>query len=168
MSQEDVRLTGHAVECRVYAEDTDAGFIPATGPLHLVRFPSGDGVRVDHGIREGWPVTAAFDPMLAKVVGYGESREVAIERTQQALRETVVLGTITNIAFLERVLAHPEFAAGNTHTAFLDEHAEVLSGSPPGEEEQRLLLAAAALASARYERRHMLLEPLASLGAWRP
>jgi propionyl-CoA carboxylase alpha chain len=166
--QVDVRLNGHAIECRVYAEDTAAGFIPAVGPLHLVRFPSGEGIRVDHGVREGEPVTAAFDPMLAKVIGYGESRSVAIERTQRALRETVLLGTTTNTAFLERVLSHPEFAAGATHTAFLDEHPEVLASPAAGEEEQRLLLAAAALASSRYERRATLQEPLASLGAWRP
>jgi len=166
--QQDIRLNGHAIECRVYAEDAEAGFIPATGPLHLVRFPSGEGVRVDHGVLEGRPVTAAFDPMLAKVIGYGYSRHEAIERTRQALRETVLLGTTTNIAFLERVLGHPDFEAGATHTAFLDEHADVLRSTPPGEEQQRLLLAAAALASARYDRRATLLEPLASMGAWRP
>jgi propionyl-CoA carboxylase alpha chain len=166
--QDDVRLTGHAIECRVYAEDAEAGFIPATGPLHLVRFPSGEGVRVDHGVREGEPVTSAFDPMIAKVVGYGDSRAEAIEQTQQALRETVLLGTITNTAFLERVLAHPEFASGRTHTAFLDDHPEVLVAAPPALEEQRLLLAAAALSSSRFDRRATLLEPLAALGAWRP
>jgi propionyl-CoA carboxylase alpha chain len=166
--QHDVRLIGHAIECRVYAEDAEAGFTPATGPLHLVRFPSGEGVRVDHGVREGQPVTSAFDPMIAKVIGYGGSRAVAIERTREALRTTVLLGTTTNTAFLERVLAHPEFVAGATHTAFLDEHAEELVSPAAGEEEQRLLVAAAAIASTRYDRRATLIEPLASLGAWRP
>jgi propionyl-CoA carboxylase alpha chain len=168
ITQAEVRLTGHAIECRVYAEDADAGFIPATGPLHLVRFPAGEGVRVDHGVREGQPITAAFDPMIAKVVGYGDTRAQALERTRQALRETVLLGTTTNTAFLERVLAHPDFAAGDTHTAFLDEHAEVLRSPPLGEEEQRVLLAAGALASPRFDRRYTLAEPLASLGCWRP
>jgi acetyl/propionyl-CoA carboxylase alpha subunit len=166
--QDEVRLRGHAIECRVYAEDAEAGFVPATGPLDLVRFPSGEGVRVDHGVREGEPVTSAFDPMIAKVVGYGDSRAQAIERTQRALRETVLLGTITNTGFLERVLAHPEFRAGRTHTALLDENPEVMISPPPGIEEQRLLLAASALASSRYDRREALLEPIASLGAWRP
>jgi acetyl/propionyl-CoA carboxylase alpha subunit len=119
-------------------------------------------------VREGDPITSAFDPMIAKVVGYGESRAQAIERTQQALRETVLLGTITNTGFLERVLAHPEFCAGRTHTAFLDENPEVMISLPPGIEEQRLLLAACALASSRYDRREALREPLGSLGAWRP
>jgi propionyl-CoA carboxylase alpha chain len=166
--QDDVRFTGHAIECRVYAEDAEAGFIPATGPLHLVRLPSGDGVRVDHGLREGDVVTSAFDPMLAKVIGWGDSRAEAIARTGQALRDTVLLGCTTNTAFLERVLTHPAFGAGDTHTAFLDEHPEVLVGPPPDEVEQRLLLAAAALSSSRYDRRATLIEPLASLGAWRP
>jgi len=166
--QDQVHLHGHAIECRVYAEDADHGFIPASGPLHLVRFPSGPGVRVDHGVREGQPVTAAFDPMIAKVVGYGDTREAALGKARAALRDTVLLGTITNTAFLERVLAHPEFVAGDTHTAFLDEHAEVLVSPPAGEAEQRLLVAAAALASPRYDRRYTLSEPLASLGAWRP
>jgi propionyl-CoA carboxylase alpha chain len=166
--QDGVRLRGHAIECRVYAEDTDHGFIPASGPLHLVRFPSGPGLRVDHGVREAQPVTAAFDPMIAKVVGYGDTREAALERARGALRDTVLLGTITNTAFLERVLAHPDFAAGDTHTGFLDEHAELLVSPPADEAEQRLLLAAAALASPRYDRRDTLAEPLASLGAWRP
>ena len=166
--QDDIYINGHAIECRVYAEDAEAGFMPATGPLHLVHFPSGEGIRVDHGVREGQPVTAAFDPVLAKVISYGESRAVAIERARQALRDTVLLGTTTNTAFLERVLAHPDFVVGNTHTAFLDEHPEVLTGRRPDAEEQRLLVAAAALASRRYDRRHTLLEPLASIGAWRP
>ena len=125
ITQDDLRITGHAIECRVYAEDADNGFIPATGPLHLVRFPIGEGVRVDHGVREGQRVSAAFDPMLAKVIGYGATREQAIERTRHALEHTVLLGTTTNTAFLERVLAHQDFVAGATHTGFLDEHAEI-------------------------------------------
>jgi acetyl/propionyl-CoA carboxylase alpha subunit len=168
ISQEDVRLSGHAIECRVYAEDADAGFIPATGPLHLVRFPSGEGIRVDHGVLEGEPVTAAFDPMIAKVIGYGASREEAIDRTRAALRETVLLGTITNTTFLERVIAHPAFASGATHTSFLDEHANDLAGRPASEEQERFVLAASALASPRYDRRSTLLEPLGSIGDWRP
>jgi propionyl-CoA carboxylase alpha chain len=168
ISQEDVRLSGHAIECRVYAEDADAGFIPATGPLHLVRFPSGEGIRVDHGVLEGEPVTAAFDPMIAKVIGYGASREEAIDRTRAALRETVLLGTITNTTFLERVIAHPAFASGATHTSFLDEHADDLAGRPASEEQERFVLAASALASPRYDRRSTLLEPLGSIGDWRP
>jgi len=166
--QADVSFNGHAIECRVYAEDADDGFVPATGLLRLVRFPAGLGIRVDHGIREGEAVSSAFDPMLAKVVGHAPTREQAIDRTRQALRETVLLGTTTNTAFLERVLAHPAFRAGDTHTAFLDQHEAALKTAPPSEEEARVLMAAAALASPRYDHRYELLEPLASIGQWRP
>ena len=99
---------GHAIECRVYAEDADAGFVPATGRLDLVRFPAGEGIRVDHGVVEGQEVSASFDPMIAKVVAYGQSRDEAMRRGRVALRNTVLLGTVTNTAFLERVLAHPD------------------------------------------------------------
>jgi acetyl/propionyl-CoA carboxylase alpha subunit len=167
-SQDTVRLSGHAIECRVYAEDADAGFVPATGRLALVRFPAGPGIRVDHGTLEGQEVTAAFDPMIAKVIGSGADREQAIRRTREALRETVLLGTITNTAFLERVIGHPDFAAGNLHTGFLEEHADELVVPPPTEEEARILMAAGALASPRFDRRFQLPEPLASMGEWRP
>jgi propionyl-CoA carboxylase alpha chain len=166
--QDDVTLTGHAVECRVYAEDADADFVPATGRLLTVHFPAGDGIRVDHGVTEGQDVGAAFDPMIAKVVGYAATRADAIARTREALRETVLLGTKTNIAYLDRVLAHPAFAAGDTHTAFLAEHADALAVAPPDVEEARLLLAAAALASPRYDRRFRVDDPQASMGHWRP
>ncbi|MCW3066070.1 MAG: acetyl/propionyl/methylcrotonyl-CoA carboxylase subunit alpha, partial [Solirubrobacterales bacterium] len=119
LRQEDVRLDGHAIECRIYAEDADAGFVPATGPLGVVRFPGGDGVRVDHGLVEGERVTAAFDPMLAKVAAHGATRAEAIDRLRGALRDTVLLGTVTNTDYLGRVLAHPAFRDGATHTGFL-------------------------------------------------
>ena len=165
--QDDVRLDGHAIECRVYAEDADAGFVPATGPLLLVRFPSDPGVRVDHGVLEGQEVSSAFDPMIAKVAVHAPTRAEAVALARRAMRETVLLGTITNTAYLERVLAHPAFAAGDTHTGFLDEHAEALRPVPPTEDEERVLLAAAALASPRFDRRHAVPAPLAAMGDWR-
>ena len=96
-----------------------------------MRFPAGEGIRVDHGVVEGQQVSASFDPMIAKVVAYGESRDEALRRGREALRNTVLLGTVTNTAFLERVLAHPEFAPGKTHTGFLEEHADALAVPPP-------------------------------------
>jgi propionyl-CoA carboxylase alpha chain len=167
-AQADVQLDGHAIECRVYAEDPSNDFLPETGMLQRIRFPGGPGIRIEHGVTEGEPITPSFDPMIAKVIGHGPSRTAAIERTRQALRETVLLGTVTNTAFLERVLAHPEFGEGLIHTGFLDEHPELLGGPPLSAEQQQLLIAAAALSHPRYERRHALAEPLASLGAWRP
>ena len=166
--QDDVKLSGSAIECRIYAEDAGAGFVPATGRLALVRFPAGPGVRVDHGMLEGQEVSAAFDPMIAKVIGHGATREEAIARTRAALRQTVLLGTTTNGAYLERVLAHPAFAAGDTHTAFLEEHAGDLADPEPTPEEHLMLLAVAALASPRFDPRYELPEPLGSMGEWRP
>jgi acetyl/propionyl-CoA carboxylase alpha subunit len=162
-------MDGHAIECRVYAEDADAGFIPATGRLALVRFPSGEGIRIDHGVVEGEDVSASFDPMLAKLAAWAPTRAEAIARAREALRRTVLLGTITNTAFLERVLAQPAFAAGATHTGFIDEHAEALASPPVGDDVQveRFLLAAAALASRRFDQRLAVPDPLAAIGDWR-
>jgi acetyl/propionyl-CoA carboxylase alpha subunit len=161
-----VRLLGSAIECRIYAEDAEAGFVPATGRLSLVRFPAGPGVRVDHGVVEGQVITASFDPMIAKLAVHGPTREEAIERCRDALRHTVLLGTITNTAFLERVLAQPAFGAGDTHTGFLDEHADALKAPPPDPDVERCLIAGAALASPRFDRRLAAPEPLATMGAW--
>jgi acetyl/propionyl-CoA carboxylase alpha subunit len=134
----------------------------------MVRFPSGEGIRVDHGVVEGQDVSASFDPMIAKVCAYGATRDEAIARTRDALRRTVLLGTVTNTAFLERVLAHPAFAAGETHTGFLDEHASELVAPPASDDVERCLVAAAALASPRFDVRLAAREPLASIGGWRP
>ncbi len=166
--QDDISLTGSAIECRVYAEDVTDGFVPATGRLALVRFPPGPGVRVDHGIREGDTVTSAFDPMLAKVVGYGPARAEAARRTADALRATVLLGVTTNAGFLADVVDHPAFLAGDTHTGFLDEHAELLAPPRLDEAGERLLTAAATLHSPRFDTRHDVPGAHAAAGRWRP
>jgi propionyl-CoA carboxylase alpha chain len=165
--QEDIVLRGHAVECRVYAEDADDGFSPATGRLALLRFPTGPGIRVDHGVLQGQEITSAFDPMIAKIIAHGATRVEAIDRLRAALAETVLLGTTTNTAFLGRVLAHPAFGAGDTHTGFLDQHADTLRQVPAIHAEEQCLLVAATLASPRFDRRLDLPEPLASMGSWR-
>lgn len=166
-TQDDVRLSGHAIECRIYAEDAEAGFVPATGRLRLVRFPAGEGVRVDHGVREGEEISSAFDPMIAKLVVHAATRAEAIQGARDALRRTVLLGVTTNTAFLNRILGHPAFGDGDTHTGFLGEHAEALAPPEPDEGAERFLLAAAALASPRFDPRLAAPEPLASMGAWR-
>jgi acetyl/propionyl-CoA carboxylase alpha subunit len=167
-TQGDVQLTGSAIECRVYAEDAYAGFVPAVGPLRLVRFPDGPGIRVDHGVLQGDQITAAFDPMIAKVVGYGGTRAEAIERAVAALRATVLLGTITNTAFLADVVAHPDFAAGATHTGFIDEHQSLTVPPEPDAAQERLLIATAALNSPRFDTRHDVPAAQAAMGRWRP
>jgi acetyl/propionyl-CoA carboxylase alpha subunit len=167
-AQGDVQLSGSAIEARVYAEDAYAGFVPAVGPLRLVRFPDGPGIRVDHGVLQGDQVTAAFDPMIAKVVGYGTTRTEAIERLTAALRGTVLLGTTTNTAFLADVVAHPDFAAGATHTGFIGEHESLTVPPAPDAAQERLLVATAALQSPRFDSRHDVPAAQAAMGRWRP
>jgi acetyl/propionyl-CoA carboxylase alpha subunit len=120
--QDDVTSRGHAVEVRVCAEDAAAGFLPSAGRILLLREPAGPGVRVDSGIETGTVVPVEYDPLLAKLSAWGPDRDVAIRRLRVALRDTVILGPATNLAFLQDVLAHPAFAAGATHTGFIDEH----------------------------------------------
>ncbi len=120
--QEALRPRGHAIEVRLYAEDPSRGFLPATGTLLRYRPPEGPGLRHDGGVAEGDAVTPFYDPMLAKLIAWGEDREVARRRLARALRDWEIHGVITNRAFLAEVLEHPAFVAGATHTGFIDEH----------------------------------------------
>ena len=121
--QEDLRQRGHAIECRIYAEDPANGFLPAIGKVLLAVEPVGPGVRVDAGVTSGDEVTLHYDPMIAKLVVLGENRADAIGKMQWALHHYVVLGdVITNIAFLRDLLAHPTFQAGRQTTDFVDLH----------------------------------------------
>ena len=125
---------GHAIECRLYAEDPANGFLPDTGKLLKYREPQGPGFRVDSGVVGGDVISVHYDPLLAKVVVYAEERAAAIRKMQSALREMVALGVKTNQAFLLDVLAHPEFHAGTATTAFIGQHFEDWSvGEVPAE-----------------------------------
>jgi acetyl-CoA carboxylase biotin carboxylase subunit len=114
--QSDLNLRGHAIECRLYAEDPAHNFLPASGPLLRFIPPSGPGVRTDTGYTSGDQVTTYYDPLIAKLVAYGEDRSAAIRRMQTALRDTVVLGIPSNWQFLQDVLAHPDFQHGEVST----------------------------------------------------
>ena len=129
--QSDLEQRGHAIECRVYAEDPASGFLPQAGPLLLYREPGGPGIRVDSGVEEGSEVPVQYDPMLAKVIAHGETREAAAARAVAALRAFPILGVRTNVAFLIRTLEHPAFRAGDLHTGFVEEHAADLIVTPP-------------------------------------
>ena len=111
---------GHAIECRVYAEDPANGFLPSTGKLLQFIEPRGPGIRVDSGFTAGNEVTHFYDPLLAKLIVHGESRELAIQRMQAALQEFVVHGVVTNIDFLQSVLAHPDFKNGQVTTRWVE------------------------------------------------
>ena len=166
MSQEDVCSTGHAIECRILAEDSEAGFMPDTGKVLLLHAPAGDGVRFDCGVTQGAPVTADFDSMLAKLIVYAGDRATAIARMRAALSETAMLGVTINNDFLSRVLGHPAFGRGETDTGFLERHRADLSPGVPGMDERRAMLAVAAstLPDMAASKVH---EPYASMGAWR-
>ena len=122
LKQDQMRLNGHAIEVRLYAEDAYSGFLPQTGRIDVWRPASGAGVRIDHGMKDGLAISPFYDPMIAKVIAAGDTREEARTRLIQALRDTIVLGPTTNRHFLIRLLEHPEFAAGKATTAFLGKH----------------------------------------------
>ena len=127
-------VDGHAVEGRVYAEDADRGFLPATGRVLALREPAGlDGVRVDSALSVGLEVGTAYDPMLAKVVAWGPDREAALRRLDAALAETAVLGVTTNVGFLRRLLQDPAVKAGDMDTGLVERlPADPDSGPPDG------------------------------------
>ena len=121
-TQEQLRFSGHAIECRVYAEDPANNFLPATGDILLWREPAGDGVRVDAGVSTGSTVSIYYDPMIAKIITYGANRSEALRRMDHALSSTSLMGVRNNIAFLRRVLFHPEHLAGRLSTDFIEQH----------------------------------------------
>ncbi len=140
--QSDIHQRGHAIECRVYAEDPQQGFLPATGTIQYFRPPSAPGVRVDTYLESGSEITIYYDPMIAKIIVHAHDRPAAITRMQQALKETVVLGVTHNIPFLHSLLSHPAFLAGSVHTTFVDEHLHELIPAPQPVDDLTLIAAA--------------------------
>jgi acetyl-CoA carboxylase biotin carboxylase subunit len=118
--QEDVTLRGHAIECRLYAEDPDNNFFPSPGKITRLLQPSGPGVREDSGVYEGWTVPLDYDPMLSKLITYAPDRDSAIARMRRALDEYFVGGIKTNLGLFRRILEHPDFVAAKIDTGFLD------------------------------------------------
>ncbi|MEV5172060.1 biotin carboxylase N-terminal domain-containing protein [Streptomyces flaveolus] len=133
-AQEDLRLTGHAVEARICAEDPARGFLPSGGTVLLLNEPQGDGVRTDSGLTEGTEVGSLYDPMLSKVIAYGPDRETALRKLRSALAETVTLGVQTNAGFLRRLLAHPAVVAGELDTGLVERVVDELVSTDVPEE----------------------------------
>lgn len=146
--QEDIALTGHAIEARVCAEDPARGFLPSGGTVLALREPQGDGVRTDSGLSEGTEVGSLYDPMLSKVIAYGPDRPTALRKLRAALAETVTLGVPTNAGFLRRLLAHPAVVAGDLDTGLVEREAE---GLVPAKVPDEVYEAAAAVRAAALE-----------------
>jgi 3-methylcrotonyl-CoA carboxylase alpha subunit len=120
--QDELQQDGHAIEVRIYAEDPTRNFIPGIGTLAFYRPPSGPFIRLDSGVREGSEVTVHYDPMLAKLVVWGKTREIALQKMDWALSRFAIVGVANNVAFLRIILRHPQFVQGDIHTHFLEEH----------------------------------------------
>jgi acetyl-CoA carboxylase biotin carboxylase subunit len=164
--QSGLGARGHAIECRIYAEDPEHDFLPQAGRVLLYREPSAPGVRVDSGIAEGFEVPVHYDPLIAKVIVRAETRARAIARMREALRRFVILGIRTNIPYLLRILLHPSFERGELDTRFLDREtpaiaADLARAAPPD-----AAFAAAALANGPGVRRAVTVGDTAAADPW--
>lgn len=167
-SQDSITRTGHSMEVRLYAEDPTRNFMPAPGFINALTMPQGPGIRVDSGVSAGFEVPRFYDPMIAKVISWGQDREQARARMVRALDETAVKGIITNTAFLRELLSCTEFISGNYHTGTI---ADLLDRERPGPTQETLDVAVAAATVNTYRRdtraaRTMALGDNRS-GAWR-
>lgn len=142
--QDDIVLRGHAIEARVYAEDPESGFLPSTGTILALHEATGEGVRVDSSLKVGLVVSPHYDPMLAKVIAWGETRDQAISRLDQALADTVVLGVRTNLEYLRALTTDPDVQAGRLETTMIERKLPDLAFRHPDRE---LLSVAARLLS---------------------
>ena len=166
-SQDDVRLTGHAIECRIYAEDPDANFMPSPGRIVRLRIPQGPGVRDDGGVYEGSEVSIYYDPMISKFAVYGRDREQAIERMKRALREYKIAGLKTTIPFFRAVMEDDEFVGGRLDTGFIERFFERRPRDVSDDEETSDIgLIAAALAYQKKSRPKTVAAPGRKLNAW--
>jgi acetyl-CoA carboxylase biotin carboxylase subunit len=153
LGQKDIALRGHAMECRLYAEDPDNNFLPSPGTISEYRAPSGPGIRVDDGAYAGWTVPSEYDPMLGKLIAWGSDRAEALARLRCAVAETCATGIKTNLGLFERILAEPDFVRGEIYTRWLDDF--LAAAKPSGNElspavggistEQQVAIIAAAL-----------------------
>jgi acetyl-CoA carboxylase biotin carboxylase subunit len=152
--QTDLAARGAAIECRIYAEDPSNGFLPSPGVIQSLTVPAGPGVRDDGGAYPGCTISSFYDPLISKLSVWAPTRDRAIQRMRRALSEYVVTGIRTNLAFHEKLFAHPEFAAGRYDTGFIDQNKEELLGPLVTQNPERRAATAAAIAAAaaRMER----------------
>lgn len=170
-TQKDLKINGHAIEVRLYAEDPANNFLPGAGQIEFLRYPAGmPFVRIDTGVREaayghGDTISIHYDPMIAKIIVWGEDRDAAIARMAQALDHTHVTGPKTNLTFLRRLVAHPAFAAADLSTAFIGKNSDGLL-SPLALPDEALVLAAIGLVAAR-EQEIAGNDPWGDISCWR-
>jgi acetyl-CoA carboxylase biotin carboxylase subunit len=143
LHQEDISQRGHAIECRIYAEDPANNFLPSLGKIHFMKNPQGPGIRVDSGIYSGYDVNMYYDPILSKLIVWGEDREVARKRMVGALSEYVVLGIKTTISYLRDVMQQSDFISGSTATDFIEKNMSHWNENEDGTYLQPALIAAA-------------------------
>lgn len=166
--QEDIKLSGHAIECRICAEVPEKDFIPATGKVYHLERPYGDFVRFENGLDQGQAVTLNFDSMLAKLVVHGPDRSSATQRMKDALSGTVFLGVETNINYLKKVCSHPAFLNEILHTGFIEEHKAYLAEDDFEDVEKIDALLASALEFREFKTLAFgAPEPYATMGSWR-
>ena len=131
--QSDIKQTGHAIECRIYAEDPENNFMPSPGIINYISTPSGPGVRIDGYVYPGYKIPLFYDPMISKLITWSESRSEAIQRMKRALYEYKITGVKTSINFLERIMKNKQFSKGIYDTHFIDENINELMGSSADE-----------------------------------
>lgn len=148
--QDEISQHGHAIESRIYAEDPENDFLPSPGKILFLLEPNGPGIRVDSGIYQEWDVPPHYDPILAKLITWAETREMSIARNSNALKNYIILGIKTNIGFLKRIMGSKKFIDGDYHTHFIDENEADLI--PKHDRLHNALIAAALIASETKQR----------------
>jgi acetyl-CoA carboxylase biotin carboxylase subunit len=170
-TQDDVRFSGHAIECRITSEDPFNSFLPSTGRIGELTLPTGPGVRWDGGIATGVEVGLSYDPMLAKLIVYAPTRIEAVERMKRALLELRVDGVDTSVPFHLRVMDEPDFRAGRLDIKYLEKHDELLAAGPSDDDVRVAALAAALLEEERRQMRTVArpsaAAPSAGASGWR-
>jgi acetyl/propionyl-CoA carboxylase alpha subunit len=161
-SQNELLQTGHAIECRICAEDPAQQYLPSTGRIECFVPPLGANLRVDSGVGTGSVVSVHYDPLLAKLIVWGRDRSEALTRMDAALERFVILGVTTNLGLLRAVIGHPDFAAGRIDTSFLSRNGmAAMGGAPPDE-----AIVAAALALGMRSKRAAESGPRESVSPW--
>ena len=170
-TQNQISFRGHAIECRIYAEDPANNFLPSSGRILALEEPHIPGIRVDSGIRAGSEVSVFYDPILSKIIASADTRTAAIRKMRDALGQYVLLGVATPIEMLRDILAHPEFVAGRLSTHFIDDHMPAWTTPQPTDSQLAgaLLAASRTTASANVSKDGMpqgIASPWLTLGRW--